>query len=116
MTPERVGAPPFPPEFRASGSLLHVTSLPSRHGIGDLRAAALPWIDRISQASQRWWQMLPLGPTGFGNSPYHSSSSFAGNELLISPEWLIEDQLLQPIDIPVRSFPQDKIDYPAVIP
>ena len=116
MSPDRVGAPPFPPEFRASGLLLHVTSLPSRHGIGDLGAAALPWIDRLAQAGQRWWQMLPLGPTGFGNSPYQSSSSFAGNELLISPDWLIEDQLLRPVDIPARSFPQDKVDYLAVIP
>jgi len=116
MSPQRVGAPPFPPDYRASGLLLHVTSLPSPYGIGDLGAAAVPWIDRIAQASQSWWQMLPLGPTGFGNSPYQSASSFAGNELLVSPDWLIEDELLRPSDIPPRSFPQDKVDYTAVVP
>src|ERR1700723_4114272 len=109
------GLIPFPANYRASGLLLHLTSLPGPYGIGDVGPAALSWIDRLEQTGQSWWQSLPLGPTGYGNSPYQSLSSFAGNELLISPEWLIEDQLLQPIDIPVRSFPQDKIDYPAVI-
>src|ERR1700691_4359358 len=110
MSPERVCAAPSPQEFRASGLLRHVTSLASRQGIGDLGAAALPWIDRLAQAGQRWWQMLPLGPTGFANSPYQSSSSFAGNELLISPDWLMEDQLLRATDIPTPAFPPDKVD------
>jgi len=77
-------APPFPPEYRASGLLLHVTSLPSPYGIGDLGSPAFSWIDRLQDAGQRWWQALPLGPTGYGNSPYQSMSSFAGNALLIS--------------------------------
>ncbi|MBV8320354.1 MAG: 4-alpha-glucanotransferase, partial [Hyphomicrobiales bacterium] len=69
---------PFPPEYRASGILLHVTSLPSRHGIGDLGPSARAWVDRLADAGQSWWQSLPLGPTGYGNSPYQPLSSFAG--------------------------------------
>ena len=81
--------PPFPPEYRASGLLLHVTSLPSPYGVGDLGSSAFSWIDRLHDAGLAWWQALPLGPTGYGNSPYQSMSSFAGNELLISPGSLI---------------------------
>src|ERR1700738_4358909 len=107
--------PPFAAEYRASGLLLHVTSLPSPYGIGDVGAAALGWIDALSAAGQSWWQALPLGPTGYGDSPYQSLSSFAGNELLISPDWLIEDELLQAADCQVRALPQDRIDYRSVI-
>ena len=64
--------PPFPPDYRASGVLLHVTSLPSPYGIGDVGPAAFAWIDRLREAGQSWWQALPLGPTGYGNSPYQS--------------------------------------------
>src|ERR1700687_2350423 len=91
-------APPFPPEYRASGLLLHVTSLPSPYGIGDLGPAAFAWVDRLHDAGQRWWQALPLGPTGCVNSPYSCLSSFAGNTLLVSPDLLIEDGLLSPTD------------------
>jgi 4-alpha-glucanotransferase len=66
--------------------LLHVTALPSRHGIGDLGPSAFRWIDRLHEAGLRWWQGLPIGPTGWGDSPYQSLSSFAGNGLLISPD------------------------------
>ena len=62
--------PPFPSSYRASGLLLHVTSLPTRYGIGDLGPAAIAWIDQLCHAGQNWWQALPLGPTGYGNSPY----------------------------------------------
>ena len=86
--------PPFPPDYRASGLLLHITSLPSAYGIGDVGPCAFAWIDRLQEAGQGWWQALPLGPTGYGNSPYQPLSSFAGNELLVSPELLIEDGLL----------------------
>jgi 4-alpha-glucanotransferase len=104
--------PPFPPEYRASGVLLHVTSLPSQYGIGDLGPTAMKWIDLLHEASQSWWQSLPLGPTGYGNSPYQALSSFAGNELLISPEWLIEDGLLSPADcVPVSS--SASVDFAA---
>ncbi len=96
--------PPFPPEYRASGVLLHVTSLPSPYGIGDVGPAALKWIDQLHDAGQSWWQALPLGPTGYGNSPYQSMSSFAGNGLLISPDWLIEDGLLGATDCTAPSF------------
>ncbi len=90
-----MSVPPFPPGYRASGLLLHVTSLPSPYGIGDVGPAAFAWIDQLHEAGQSWWQSLPLGPTGYGNSPYQSLSSFAGNGLLISPQSLIEDGLLQ---------------------
>ena len=108
--------PPFPPDYRASGLLLHVTSLPSPYGIGDVGPSALAWIDRLREAGQTWWQALPLGPTGFGDSPYQSLSSFAGNGLLISPDWLIEDGLLRESDCDGHAFPATTIDYDAVIP
>src|SRR6201993_2713776 len=91
----RLSFPPFPPEYRASGVLLHVASLPSPYGIGDMGPAALTWVDLLHEAGQSWWQALPLGPTGYGDSPYQALSSFAGNGLLISPELLLEDGLLQ---------------------
>ena len=78
--------PPFLAGYRASGVLLHVTSLPSPYGIGDVGPAAVAWVDRLQEAGQGWWQALPLGPTGYGDSPYQSLSSFAGNGLLISPD------------------------------
>lgn len=105
---------PFPPGYRASGVLLHVTSLPSPYGIGDLGPAARAWIDLLHEAGQTWWQSLPLGPTGYGNSPYQPLSSFAGNLLLISPDDLIADGLLQPSDVTGNSFSQDAVDYDAV--
>jgi len=75
---------------RASGVLLHPTSLPGAHGIGELGLDARQFVDFLASTGQRWWQVLPLGPTGFGNSPYQSHSSFAGNGLLIDPAGLIE--------------------------
>lgn len=105
----------FVPGYRGSGILLHVTSLPSDYGIGDLGPSAFAWIDRLHDAGQEWWQALPLGPTGYGNSPYQSLSSFAGNELLISPEFLIADGLLRAGDFEKR-FPSDVVDYQTVIP
>src|SRR5947209_8963612 len=110
-----IGLPPFPPEYRASDVLLHVTSLPSPYGIGDVGPAALKWIDRLHEARQSWWQALPLGPTGYGNSPYQSLSSFAGNGLLISPECLIEEGLLRASNIADHSFSESVVDYEAVI-
>jgi 4-alpha-glucanotransferase len=107
--------PPFPSEYGASGLLMHVTSLPSPYGIGDLGASAFSWIDRLHDAGQGWWQALPLGPTGYGNSPYQSLSSFAGNALLISPDSLISDELLQASDSQVH-FSADVVDYDSVIP
>src|SRR5215510_1187792 len=111
-----LGLPPFTPDYRASGLLLHVTSLPSPYGIGDLGPAALKWVDQLHEAGQGWWQALPLGPTGYGNSPYQSMSSFVGNELLISPDWLIEDGLLRASDCDAPSFSATAVDYDRVIP
>src|SRR5713101_1248424 len=112
----RPNLPPFPLSYRASGLLLHVTSLPSPYGIGDVGPAAIAWIDQLCDAGQSWWQALPLGPTGYGNSPYQSLSSFAGNGLLISPDWLIEDGLLRSSDCAAPSFSVPNIDYDSVIP
>src|SRR3989449_8657209 len=80
--------PPFPSNYRASGVLLHVTSLPSPYGIGDVGPTALAWIDRLHEAGQSWWQALPVGPIGVGDgdSPYQPLSSFAGNGLRMSPD------------------------------
>src|ERR1700719_640157 len=77
---------PFP---RAAGILLHPTSLPSRGGIGDFGPAAYQFVDSLAAARQGLWQVLPLGPLGYGNSPYSSTSAFAGNPLLISLERLV---------------------------
>src|SRR5262245_32891706 len=109
MSRETVRLPPITGGYRDSGLLLHVTALPSPYGIGDVGPAALSWIDRLHGAGQSWWQALPLGPTGYGNSPYQSLSSFAGNGLLISPDWLIEDELLRASDFQMPSFPQTEI-------
>src|SRR6187551_3530403 len=93
--PARAGfKAPFPPGYRASGVLLHVTSLPSPYGIGDIGPSAFAWVDRLAEVGQSWWQVLPLGPTGHGDSPYSALSSFTGNTLLISPDRLIEEGLL----------------------
>jgi 4-alpha-glucanotransferase len=108
-------APPFPPEYRASGLLLHVTSLPSPYGIGDLGSSAFSWVDRLHDAGVAWWQALPLGPTGYGNSPYQSMSSFAGNGLLVSPGLLISDGLIQASDAQFHSS-EDVVDYDSVLP
>jgi 4-alpha-glucanotransferase len=108
--------PPFPPGYRASGVLLHVTSLPSAYGIGDLGPAAFAWVDRLHEAGQRWWQALPLGPTGYGNSPYQGLSAFAGNELLISPDGLIDDGLLRAADCAGQAFSPTAVEYEKVVP
>ena len=80
---------------RSSGILLHPTSLPSPFGIGDLGSAAYKFVDFLAEAGQSLWQVLPLGPTGYGDSPYASYSAFAGNTVLISPEELAREGLLE---------------------
>lgn len=105
---------PFPEDYRGSGLLLHVTSLPTPYGIGDFGPAARTWIDRLVAAGQKVWQVLPLGPMGAGNSPYQLASTFAGNEFLISPDVLIEDGLLLPSECEGCSFPAAQVDYDAV--
>ena len=100
---------------RSSGILLHPTSLPGRFGIGDLGPEAFQFVDFLHSTKQSLWQMLPLGPTGYGDSPYQTFSAFAGNPLLISLEKLSEEGLLAPRDIdnpPSNSL--SKVDYSAV--
>jgi 4-alpha-glucanotransferase len=101
---------------RSSGILLHPTSLPGPYGIGDVGPAAHAWVDTLARAKQTWWQVLPIGPTGFGDSPYQSFSTFAGNLNLVSPELLIRDGLLSREDVGGRHFPADRVDYAAVEP
>ena len=109
------GTVSFPQGSRASGVLLHVTSLPSPYGIGDMGPAACAWIDRLHEAGQSWWQALPLGPTGYGDSPYQALSSFASNGLLICPGLLVEEGLLRANACEGQSFSANAVDYGAVI-
>ncbi len=100
---------------RSSGVLLHVTSLPGKFGIGDFGPSAFDFVDRLSDCSVHYWQMLPLGPTGYGNSPYAARSTFAGNELLISPELLYGDGLLSGSELAEHPcFPADHVDFQRV--
>src|SRR5262249_28972088 len=104
---------------RASGILLHPTSLPGRFGIGDLGAAAYEFVDFLEETGQALWQILPLGPTGYGDSFSSCLSAFAGNSLLISLEALVADGLLDQRDIDnAPDFPLSPpypIDYGRVI-
>jgi 4-alpha-glucanotransferase len=102
---------------RASGILCHVTSLPSRFGIGDLGPWAYRFADFLADARQTYWQILPLTPTNpvHGNSPYDSRSAFAGNPLLISPELLLENELVKPEDLAEHPpFSGERVDYKSV--
>jgi len=102
---------------RASGILLHPTSLPGPYGIGDIGPQAFHWLDFLAQAGCRLWQILPLGPTGYGDSPYQCFSAMAGNPYLISPEALVADGMLKPGDLDDRpAFPAGEVDYDLVIP
>lgn len=102
---------------RASGILLHPTSLPGPYGIGDLGPQTLAWLDFLAGAGCRLWQILPLGPTGFGDSPYQCFSAFAGNPYLISPEVLLSEGLLLENELDGRAeFPADHVDFGSVIP
>lgn len=98
---------------RASGILLHPTSIPTRYGIGDLGPQAYEFVDWLAGAKQRYWQVLPLCPTDSGDSPYQSPSSFAGNPLLISPDLLAEDGLLTTADLDAAALPEIE-DAPRV--
>jgi 4-alpha-glucanotransferase len=101
---------------RASGLLVHPTSFPGNYGIGDLGAGAYAFIDFMHEAKQRLWQILPLGPTGYGDSPYQSFSTFAGNHYLISPDLLLEEGYLTPQDLEdVPQFNDEAVDYGPVI-
>ncbi len=111
-----VKSPPDVPG-RKSGILLHITSLSSKFGIGDMGPAAFAFADFLNRSGQSIWQVLPVGPTSprYGNSPYSSSSAFAGNPLFISPDLLVQRGLLDMKDLENTDFPQGRVDYPAVI-
>jgi 4-alpha-glucanotransferase len=100
---------------RASGVLVHPTSFPGRFGIGDLGAGARRVLDFLAAGRQRLWQVLPLGPTGYGDSPYASFSAFAGNHLLIAPDVLVVEGWLRPADLDAMpASPGGRVDYGAV--
>jgi 4-alpha-glucanotransferase len=102
---------------RASGLLLHPTALPSPYGIGDLGAAARAFVDFLVAAGQTIWQVLPLGPTGEGASPYQSPSGHAGNPLLIDLEDLVAEGWLSRRDLaPLRDLPRDRVDFARLGP
>jgi 4-alpha-glucanotransferase len=101
---------------RASGILLHPTSLPGPDGIGELGEEAFRFVDFLEEAGQRVWQVLPLGPAGYGDSPYQLFSAFAGNPLLIGLDALREEGLLEARDLAgAPRFPEESVDYGAVI-
>jgi 4-alpha-glucanotransferase len=102
------------PKRRASGILLHPTSLPAPYGIGDIGPVAHHWVEALARAKQTWWQILPLGPTGFADSPYQSYSAFAGNPNLISPDVLVRDGLIHATDLSNVHFQPGKIDFENV--
>jgi 4-alpha-glucanotransferase len=106
---------PKPKSNRSAGLLLHPTSLPGPYGIGDLGPNAYHWVDALAYAKQTWWQILPLGPTGYGDSPYQCFSAFAGNPYLVSPDKLLEAGLIKPADVAGLRFPADRVDFGPVI-
>ena len=103
--------------MRQSGILLHPTSLPGRYGIGDLGDEAFRFADWLAAAGQSIWQVLPLGPTGYGESPYQLFSAFAGNPLLVSLEKLVERGWLDRASLAgAPDFPTDRVDFDQVGP
>ena len=100
---------------RRAGILLHITSLPSKYGIGDLGKNAYKFVDFLEASGQKLWQILPIGPTGYGDSPYSCFSAFAGNHLFISPEQLLEEGILNEDDLKnVPEFSSSKTEYNKV--
>jgi 4-alpha-glucanotransferase len=101
---------------RSAGILLHPTSLPGRFGMGEIGPGAELWLESLHRMGQKLWQILPLGPTGYGNSPYQSLSSFAGNPLLISLDALVKDGMARPSDLQMLpEFPDNRVDFAPVI-
>ena len=98
---------------RRAGVLLHISSLPSNYGIGTLGDAAYKFIDFLQNAKQRVWEILPIGPTIFGDSPYQSLSTFAGNPYFIDLDYLIQEKLLTEGEVKGLSWGDDptKVDY-----
>ncbi len=101
---------------RSAGVLLHPTSLPGKYGIGDLGKEAFKFIDFLKESGQTLWQVFPLGPTGYGDSPYQCFSAFAGNPLLVSPDILLKDNFLSEEDLEnPPQFDPANIDFGRVI-
>jgi 4-alpha-glucanotransferase len=101
---------------RASGIIMHPTSFPGPDGIGDLGVEAFRWVDCLAEAGCSIWQVLPLGPTGYGDSPYQSFSAFAGNPYLVSPLLLLDEGLLSTKNFDARpALPADYVDFGPVI-
>jgi 4-alpha-glucanotransferase len=99
-------------DVRASGVLLHLSCLPGRHGSGDLGVEARAFVDFLARADQRWWQMLPVGPPGYGESPYSAQSAFAGSPLFVSLDDLAEKGLCEAASLePTVPLAQDRVDY-----
>lgn len=100
---------------RQSGILLHPTSLPGRYGIGTFNEEAYRWVDFLAETRQRIWQVLPLGPTGYGDSPYQCFSSFAGNPYLINLDEMVADGLIDQAALDqAPTLPDDRVDYGAI--
>src|SRR4249920_1323485 len=102
---------------RSGGILLHPSSLPGPYGIGDLGPHAYQFVDWLASTGCKLWQVLPLGPTGYGDSPYQCFSAFAGNPYLISPEFLMQDGLLTQADFEdMPDFNASRVDFGLLIP
>ncbi|MBQ1590116.1 MAG: 4-alpha-glucanotransferase, partial [Oscillospiraceae bacterium] len=100
---------------RESGILLHVSSLPTKYGVGTLGKEAFDFLDFLKQAGQTYWQILPIGPTSYGDSPYQSCSVYAGNPYFVDLETLLDQGLLEPRDL--ADYPEltgDRVDYGAL--
>src|SRR5688572_26973097 len=102
----------MPLSRRRGGVLAHPSSLPGRFGIGDIGPAAFGFLDYLSAARQTLWQVLPLSPTGYGNSPYAAPSAFAGNPLLLALDPLLQQGLLDESELAELSFlPAERVDF-----
>src|SRR5512145_2166851 len=102
---------------RAGGVLLHPSSLPGPYGIGDLGPQAYGFVNWLASTGCKLWQVLPLGPTGYGDSPYQCFSAFAGNPYLISLDLLVEDELLTRDDLSeMPKFDEARVDFGLLIP
>ena len=104
----------IPPGDRTSGLLLHVTSLPSPFGVGDLGPEAFHWVDMLADSGQTWWQILPVGPPGLGHSPYDPLSTFAGNLMLVSPQRMLDDRLVADFDFGHHGFDDSQVEFDTV--
>ena len=95
--------------MKEAGILLHISSLPGKYGVGTLGKCAYDFVDFLKKSGQKIWQILPIGPTSYGDSPYSSTSAFAYNPYFIDLDMLVEDGLLEMIDLPV-SFPTNRVN------